>query len=156
MSKYAYGTLYLVRPDSDPDDDEAVVDSFDRMRSAFEVAKELWEIAGHPERAQQIKQAISDGYDPDGALIKTSTIDELLRLTEGLEQAVIAGVPLDSEGRVSSDKLEELRRTTKRLWLSESRGETAVYGVREGVHAVDALRKVLTQAKEQGLYIAFD
>jgi hypothetical protein len=156
VSKYDYGTLYLVRPDSDPDDDQAVVEAFDRTRSAFEVAKELWEIAGRPERAQQIKQAISEGYDPHGALIKTSTIDELLRLTEGLEQAVIDGVPLDSEGRVSPLKLEELRRTTRRLWLSESRGEAAVYGVREGVHAVATLRKVLSQAKEQGLYIAFD
>jgi hypothetical protein len=155
MSKYDYGTVYLVRPDVDPEDPEQyVVDSFDRTRSAFEVAKELWQIAGKPERAAEIRNAL--GRSDPGPLLKTDTIVELLRLTDGIEDAVTTGVPLDEEGRVSPEKLAELRRTTKRLWLDESRGEAAPYGVREGVYAVDALRKVLTQAKERGLYIAFD
>jgi hypothetical protein len=155
MSKYDFGTLYLVRPDADPDDSEQyVVDSFDRMRSAFEIAKELWLIAGKPERATEIRNAL--GRSDPGPLLKTDAIVELLRLTDGLDEAVTAGVPLDVEGKVSPEKLTELRRTTKRLWLDESRGEAAPYGVREGVYAVDSLRKVLTQAKELGLYVAFD
>src|SRR5687767_10190462 len=113
MSKYAYGTLYLVRPDSEPDDQDAVVDAIERVRSAIDVAKELWQIAGRPDRAADIKRAIDDGYEPEGCLIRTPTIEELLRLTDGLEDAVRVGVPLDAEGKVSTAKLSELRHTTK-------------------------------------------
>lgn len=156
MSKYAYGTLYLVRPDVDEDSEEHVVDAIDRVSSGIDVAKELWQIAGNPSRSLAIKRAIDDGFDAEGCLIKTETIEELLRLTDGLEAAVRAGVPLDDEGKVSAEKLAELRASTKTLWLDESRGDAAPYGVREGVYAVHRLREVLVRAKQQGLYIAFD
>jgi hypothetical protein len=157
VTRYEWGTLYLVQPDwNGPEDrlDLSVVEAYERSKSSLDVARELWRLAGNEERAANIDRLLELGYSRPRRFINGAEIDALLEDLEGLEDALI-GTVVDDEGKLSPEQLPDLRRTTKTLWLDESRGDLAIWGVEEAMQQVQELREILLRAKELGLNVSF-
>ena len=153
-----WGSLYLVRPDWDGDDetvDEAVVEECDYAKHFLRVAPELWYLAGHEDRAEAIRSLVFRAYERQQRWLTASEIEELLRLLEGVEDALVGSV-VDERWRIPPEQLPELRVRTEYLDLNESRGELAVSGVAEGISHVCSLRTILREALARGLLVSLD
>ena len=153
-----WGSLYLVRPDWDGDDesaDEAVVEECDYARRFFRVAPELWRVAGHEDRANAIRSLILRAYERPQHWITASEIEELLQLLDGVEDALV-GTVVDEHWMLRPEQLPDLRKRTKYLALDEARDERALHGVALGISDIRSLRTILRNARDRGLLIAFD
>jgi hypothetical protein len=144
-------SLYLVRPDFPKSD--SVIDEFDGASRLIEVAMDLARIAGDDERALKIDGVWLRPYMREPRVLRSEDIDELLQLIDGLETRLI-GTVVDEKWRVRPEQLPELRARTKVLALDDSRGGAELHAVGEGMSDVIALRNILQEAKDQGLYIA--
>lgn len=152
------GTIYLIRPDwigEDEDLEQAVVESYEPVRSYLQVAPELWGLAGDDERAAAIKALLGRVYERDDVVMVTAEIEALLGLLQGLQEALV-GTVVDERWMVRPEQLPALRVRTKTLDLDESRGELAVHAVGEALYGVLWLQKILGEARDKGLWIALD
>jgi hypothetical protein len=150
-----WGAIHLVRPAwSGPYDevDEAVVESYEKVQGFFDVAAELWDLAGDHERAGEIRKLVDEAYEREPSFMDDSQVDELLQLLEGIEDALV-GTVVDDRWQVRVEQLPELRRRTRHLDLDESRGELAAAGVGEGIGHAVSLRNILLRARALGLWI---
>jgi hypothetical protein len=158
VTKHRWGTLFLVRRDwvGDPEDaNQSVVESFDRIRSAFDVAEDLCQLVGDAERAERMHAVVLRAFGRDPHVMNQGDIAEFLELTEHLEKTVADSL-LDGRWRVRPDQLANIRRRTTTLDLDESRGELAHAGVGEGLIDVLRLREILKHARDVGLDVAMD
>jgi hypothetical protein len=153
VPSYSGGTLYLVRPGYNGENGEDVIDAFDHARGNFEAAMELARLAGLDDRAAQIKQVLLRAYSRQPRVLNRQDIDELLALLDGLEDKLVGPV-VDKNWLVRPEQLPELRKRTTTLELEESRGDTAIHGVSEGMARIAALRFILQKAKDANLDVA--
>lgn len=144
-------TLYLVRPDFPTSDD--IIDQFDGASRLIEVAMDIARLAGDDETARQIDRVWLRPYTRDPRVLRSEDIDELLQLIDGLETRLV-GTVVDEQWRVKPEQLPDLRARTRTLALDERRGGAELHAVGEGMSDVIALRAILQQAKQLGLYIA--
>ena len=154
----AWGTIYLVRPEWDGDDedmDDAVVEEYEPAKSFLEVAPELWRRAGNHERAATIEALVDRVYERQRRWMTASEIEELLQLLEGVEDALV-GTVVDEHWMLRPEQVPELRKRTKYLHLDENRGDLAVSGVAAGISDVYSLRAILREALVRGLLISLD
>ena len=153
-----WGTIYLVQPDWDGDDadmDQAAVEAYEPAKSFFDVAIELWQLAGDVDRSATVERLLEQVYSRKRCWMTATEIKEFLRLLEGLEDALV-GTVVDENWRVTPEQLPRLRACTETLDLGESRGEAAFSGVAEGIAQVCSLRSILREAVDRGLLISLD
>ncbi|MCG8421408.1 MAG: hypothetical protein MJE77_26110 [Proteobacteria bacterium] len=154
----AWGTICLVRPDWDGEDenmDQAVVEAYEPAKSFLEVAPELWRLAGDDERADRIEALVDQVYERDRRWMTAEEIEQLIRWLDGIEAALVGKV-VDEQWMVRPDQLPALRAHTKTLDLDERRGELACHAVGEGIGDVCSLRSILREAVDRGLLISLD
>jgi hypothetical protein len=150
--------LHLVRPDVRGDLehlDESVVESHRNGPSDLHVAMELWRLAAHEEKAQELKRLVDRAYEQEDSTLNQSDIQELIRNIDELEAALSKSV-VDANWRVPDEKLAALRAQAHLVDLDESRGALANDGVLEAMHRVNALRNILRDALNRGLLVALD
>ena len=131
-------TVYLIHSPWDgalADRAQAVVEERPDTFNKFQVAQELWRLVGNEERAAQIAEIMNRACERVEPVLDTKDIESILRLVEGLEAAVRVGL-VDEKLEVPDARLEELRKRSRWLNLSEKRGADARHGVWEGVGGV--------------------
>jgi len=150
------GTICLIRPDAGTYEDpsEAVVADFEGAGNLIDLSAELWRLVDAEDRAQKIEALLERAYSAKPYGLDDSGIGELLRLTDGLDEALRENV-VDQDLRVSADRLPDLRRSTEWLDVDERRSELARHAVGEGLAGVVALRNILKRARAQKLHIVF-
>jgi len=146
--------LHIVRvSDSDPSQVE-VIDSNDIAYGFFDVAKELWRLAGQVDRATAIEDEVDKAYDLDPPRLERAQLVALMEQLGGLEDALVGSVT-DANHMLSAEKVAALRGQTENLDLDESRGELARHAVIEALIYVDRLRAILHKAIAENASIAF-
>jgi hypothetical protein len=152
-----WGTGYLVDDGWDPSDESGdhVVDRIEGIRSAVEVARELWDLAGDKARGDRINDVMTRAFERDPFVLEAGDIDELLALTDGLVERLVGPV-VDEHWNVRPDQLPELRRRTRMLELDDGPPNVPEAGVAAGMSRVVGLRNVLTTARDEKLRILFD
>jgi hypothetical protein len=121
----------------------------------FEVAMELWRLAGRADRASSIRKVINSAYTVEPPRLERAQIEALRGLIDGLEQALV-GTVTDDEHMLSVAKVAELRGQTLILDLDESRGDLAREAVQEALVYVDHLRTIADEALAANASILFD
>jgi hypothetical protein len=149
--------LYIGRPlNDDPEPGEFdVLDEYDIAYGFFEVAQELWRLAGRADRAEAIEDVLLSSVRYKARRLDKDHIVALREALEGLEDALKATV-IDEHEMLSMEKVSELRGRTKNLDLDESRGELARYAVSEALFYVDHLRRIAAEALAADAQILFD
>lgn len=151
-------SLYIVRPDceaSSANMHEAVVSTLRNGPHYVEVALELWKLAGHDERAAEIKSLLESAYERDNHVLTTEEVHSLDHLLDGLEDALKKTI-MDSSSRVSIEKLPELRRHACVIDLREHPERDTGLALSEANSQVYLLREFLKQAIDRGLHVALD
>ena len=149
--------LYIGRPlndDPGPEDFD-ILEEYSKAYGFFEVAQELWRLAGREDRAEAIDDIITSAYRYKAPRIDREHLVALREALEGLEDALV-GPLIDDQHLLSMDKVNELRGQTKVLDLDESRGELARYAVQEAVIYVDHLRRMAGDALAADAELLFD
>lgn len=149
-------SVYLIDPswNGDPADaDQAVVKEWPDTADKFLVAEELWRLLGRDDRAAQIAEIMDRACERAKPVLNTQDIEGLLRLVDGLDAAVRAGL-VNENLLVPEARLADLRSRSRWLDLSERRGADARHGVWEGVGGVWRLQTVLTEALKLGLHVS--
>jgi len=147
--------LYLARTSDDDPPQFDVFAQYDNARGFIEVAAELWQLAGNPDRAKAIDDVITSAYAFEPARLERDQIAALRDLLEGLEQALV-GTLTDEHHMLSAAKVEELRGHVKTLdfdWNQRVDGRVAV---QEALIYVDHLRNILDEALAANACILFD
>jgi hypothetical protein len=121
----------------------------------FEVAMELWRLAGRADRASSIRTVINSAYTVEPPRLERAQIEALRGLIDGLEQALV-GTVTDDEHMLSAAKVAELRGHTQILDLDESRGDLAREAIQEALVYVDHLRAIADEALAANASILFD
>jgi len=147
--------LYLARTSDDDPPQFDVFAQYDNARGFIEVAAELWQLAGNPDRAKAIDDVITSAYAFEPARLERDQIAALRDLLEGLEQALV-GTLTDEHHMLSAAKVEELRGHVKTLDFNESYGADARRAVQDALVYVDHLRNILDEALAAGACILFD
>lgn len=149
--------LYIGRPlndDPEPGDFE-VLEEYDIAYGFFEVAQELWRLAGREDRAEAVEDVLLSSVRYKARRLDREHIVALREALEGLEDALKQTV-IDEHELLSMDKVNELRGKTGVLDLDESRGELARSAVSEALFYVDHLRRIADEALAADAQILFD
>ncbi|MCG8422161.1 MAG: hypothetical protein MJE77_29920 [Proteobacteria bacterium] len=149
-----WGTIYLMRPDwdgSDEDIDRAVVEAYEPVKSALDVAMDLWRLAGDHERAAAIEALLEQVYDRDNVTMTKAETEELLRLLDGFEDALFGNVVDKEHWIILPELLPELRACTTYLDLDENNGELGLE-----ISGVLWLQKILREALDRKLLVSLD
>jgi hypothetical protein len=157
MSKREYGMLHLAIPywKGDTDHfDQAVVRSYRYGRSHLDVAIELWELAGHGDRAVALRELKEVAFGREVPLLHTDEVATMLGLLDGLDDALkkITGPQM----LVPLEQLPALRARVKLVDLDADRGDLAVDGVSEAAARVWELRRILKEALAGPFDLVFD
>lgn len=147
-------SIHVVRPPAVDGLDLDILESH-RVYDHFALAAELWRLAARPERASAIEELVMRAYDHDVPLVTSPDIEKMLRLLAGLDDAVYSTITNESH-EIPLDQLPALRKRTKLLDISESRGNDAVFAVQEALVHVHNLQSALRSALEQDAHIVFD
>jgi hypothetical protein len=155
--RFDWGTLYLVKPGwkRDDENDDDVVDAYDKTVSCFDQAIELWRLAGNDERASQIQAVLDRVYAHPDAVIDTAQLDDMIRLLSGLDEALL-GTVLDEHLNVPASRLPELRQHIRTIDLGEGGGRIPTAAIGSAMGNVEGLRNILLEARERGLHVALD
>lgn len=154
----AWGAIFLIRPDwvgNEEDLEQATVETYEPARSFLRVGPELWRLAGNHERATAIETLLERVHERDDVVMTADEIKELLRLLDGIEDALVGRV-VDEQWMVQPEQLLDLRSRTKTLDLDERRGHLALHAVGEGMGNICSLRAILREARDRGLLVALD
>ena len=150
----AHGTIYLVRPDwvgEDEDIDQATVKSYESARSFLRVAPELWRLAGNDKCAASIDALLNRLYERDEIVMTAAEIEELLRLLDGIEDALVGTIVDNENWHVLPEMLPGLWTRTKSLHLEDSGGDLAFE-----ISGMSWLRNILREARDKDLLVALD
>jgi len=147
-------SLHIVRPPVLAELDLDVIESY-AVLDHFDIAAELWRLAGSPERARAIEEAVARAYRYDVPLLTTPDIVMLLELLAGLRAALV-GTITDDQNKIPMAQLPELRTRARLLDLAEARGQDAVFAVQEAMVDVENLGGALRSALEQHAHVVLD
>jgi hypothetical protein len=139
----------------DDADDDGIVESYEHGRSHLRAARELWELAGDPDRGARIDAVLDRAYTRLEHVISGAEIGELIALLDRLEARLIGAV-VDERWKVRPEQLAALRRRTTMFDLDEMRGDTAVHAIGEGMARVGFVREALEHARDEGLELLLD
>lgn len=146
--------LHIIRvSESDPSQVE-VIDTNDIAYGFFEVAKELWRLAGRVDRATAIEDEVHKAYDLDPPRLEQKQLVARMEQLGGLEDALVGSVT-DANHMLSAEQVAALRGQTENLDLDESRGELVRHAVIEALIYVDRLRSILHKAIVENASISF-
>lgn len=147
--------LHIARVSNDVPPKIDVIASNEIAYGFVEVAAELWELAGRPDRAKQIDEVISSAYELEPAQLQSTHQRALRSLLEGLEKALV-GTVTDEQHVLSRKQIAQLRERAKVVDLDESWGADARYAIQSALIYVDHLRAILDEALAQDASILFD
>jgi len=155
--------LYIGRPlndDPGPEDFD-VLEEYSKAYGFFEVAQELWRLAGREDRAEAIQEVLRSAVRYKSPRIDREHLVALREALDGLEDALVGPV-IDEQHMLSMDKVNELRNRPEVLELhevmdlDESRGDLAREAVMEALIHVDNLRGIADRALAEDAQILFD
>jgi hypothetical protein len=153
-------TLYAIRlaPDSTSLEDAEVIDSSRYGWEFLEQAIALWRLVD-PARADAIaaiKDRASNASD-DRTRFAGDDLAELVRLIDGVDEAIIAAGIVDRHWRVPPERLDELARRVPGMDLTTERTlENKTHALGEVMINAVSLRNFLADALRTGAVVVHD
>jgi hypothetical protein len=144
--------LYLVRLG---ETGVEVIDTYEIAYGFYEVAVELWQLAGRADRARAIANVFTSAYELEPPQLEDERLRMLRGLLDGLEPALI-GTLTDEHHMLTQAQVEELRGRTTTLELDEAVWGDRRWAVQEALCYVDHLRNIVARALELDAVILFD
>jgi len=153
-------TLYAFRlaPDSSSLDDAEVVDQSRYGWEFLEQAIALWRLVDPPraEAIAMIKDRASDSSD-DYTRFGAADLAELVRLIDGVDDAIVAAGIVDRDWRVPPEHLDELARQVPGMDLTTERSlESKTHALGEVMINAVSLRNFLSDALRAGGVVVHD
>ena len=147
--------LHLAHAPGDDPGDLEVVASYEHAGGFFEIASDLWRVAGRDDRGIAIAQTLTLAYRYEPAHLDRTAIATLLEQLGGLEEALVAaGIAADL--RLTLAQVSDLRARSTEFDLAASRGDSAMAALQEAMVYVDAARAILSEALALEVEIYFD
>jgi len=132
-----------------------VIATWDIAYGYYEVAAELWRLAGDEDRSVAIEDIFLSAYDFTPPRLDAARMVALRAQLDGIEDALARGVT-DAEHVLSMQKVQELRPVARELDLDEARGELARYAVQEALVYVDRIRQMIDFALKNDAQLVLD
>lgn len=133
---------------------DAVVEDYDQIRYAFDLARELWRLIDENVKADRIDTVMNDAFsEAHGVVLKDEDLAKLIELFSGLRGAVMRAGYVGENHYTPVDRMDEVRARTKRVDVGEYRGASAARGVFEAIEKVETLVDLLQRARMLKLHV---
>ncbi|HPH64526.1 MAG TPA: hypothetical protein PLF40_02235 [Kofleriaceae bacterium] len=152
-------TVYFIDPawKGAPDDSsDAVVETHHQILDAFDLARELWALAGYREKSDDVESILNEAYQSATLALNAEQLRRLVDLFTNLKLAVMQAGFLDEAGYTPAARMAEVRERTTCVDVGVYRGEAARHGVFEAIEKVETLTELLQRAQNLQLHVALD